>query len=100
VCDSQYFILGPEVEAFEREAAAALAWPRRGRHSGTDALLAALMALGVDRATRWWCRPSPSSRPPGRRAPRREAGVRDITARDYCVDPDALAAAIGRAPRR
>lgn len=48
VAESQYFILGPEVEAFEREAADYL----RVRHavgvsSGTDALLMALMALDV-----------------------------------------------------
>jgi dTDP-4-amino-4,6-dideoxygalactose transaminase len=48
VLDSQHFILGPEVEAFEREIAA-----YSGTHfavgcaSGSDALLLALMALGV-----------------------------------------------------
>ena len=48
VCDSQRFILGPEVEAFEREAAAALGADYTvGVTSGTDALLAALMALRV-----------------------------------------------------
>ena len=48
VCDSQRFILGPEVDALESELAAVL----DVRHavavsSGTDALLAALMALGI-----------------------------------------------------
>jgi dTDP-4-amino-4,6-dideoxygalactose transaminase len=48
VCDSQRFILGPEVEALERELAGFIG----SRHgvavsSGTDALLAVLMALGV-----------------------------------------------------
>src|SRR3954466_13055069 len=48
VCDSQRFILGPEVDALEAEMVALLDI----RHavavsSGTDALLLALMALGV-----------------------------------------------------
>ncbi len=48
VMDSQYFILGPEVEAFEKELAAYVG----AKHaiacaSGTDAILLALMALGV-----------------------------------------------------
>jgi dTDP-4-amino-4,6-dideoxygalactose transaminase len=45
---SNRFILGPEVEAFEREVATALDIGHAvGVSSGTDALLAALMALGV-----------------------------------------------------
>ena len=48
VCDSQRFIMGPEVDGLERELSAMLGV----RHavavsSGTDALLLALMALGV-----------------------------------------------------
>jgi dTDP-4-amino-4,6-dideoxygalactose transaminase len=48
VCDSQRFIMGPEVDALECELAAQLAV----RHaisvsSGTDALLLALMTLGI-----------------------------------------------------
>jgi dTDP-4-amino-4,6-dideoxygalactose transaminase len=48
VCDAQRFILGPEVEAFERQLAAMLEVEHGvAVSSGTDALLAALMALGV-----------------------------------------------------
>ena len=48
VCDSQRFILGAEVGDFERESAALLETLHAvGVTSGTDALLVALMALGV-----------------------------------------------------
>jgi len=48
VCDSQRFILGPEVEAMEAEFAAMLgAADAVTVSSGTDALLAVLMALGI-----------------------------------------------------
>lgn len=50
VCDSQGFILGPEVEALERELAVRLGVKHAiGVSSGTDAILAALMALDVGR---------------------------------------------------
>jgi dTDP-4-amino-4,6-dideoxygalactose transaminase len=48
VCDSQRFIGGPEVEALERELCESLAVPHAiGMSSGTDAVLAALMALDI-----------------------------------------------------
>ena len=48
VCDSQRFILGPEVDALERELSAYLGVAHAvSVSSGTDALLASFMALGI-----------------------------------------------------
>lgn len=52
VCDSQRFIMGPELEALERELAGLIGVAAAiGVSSGTDALLAAMMALGVGPGT-------------------------------------------------
>ena len=48
VCDSQRYILGPEVDALERELAGQIGVADAvAMSSGTDAILATLMALGV-----------------------------------------------------
>ena len=48
VCDTQRFILGPEVDGLERELETFLGIEHAiGMSSGTDALVAALMAIGV-----------------------------------------------------
>ena len=97
VCDSQYFILGPEVDAFEREAAAALEVAHAvGVSSGTDALLASLMALGVGRGDEVVVPTFTFFATAGvvERLGARPVFV-DITVRDYCMNPVAVAAAVG-----
>ena len=56
VLESGRFIFGPEVEAFEREAAAYLDVPHAiGVANGTDALVLALEAMGVERGDEVIC---------------------------------------------
>ena len=56
ILDSGRFIFGPEVEAFEREAAAYLDVPHAiGVANGTDALVLALEAMGVKRGDEVIC---------------------------------------------
>ena len=56
ILDSGRFIFGPEVEAFEREAAAYLDVPHAiGVANGTDALVLALEAMGVARGDEVIC---------------------------------------------
>jgi dTDP-4-amino-4,6-dideoxygalactose transaminase len=76
VLESGRLILGPEVEAFEREFAAWLGLPHAvGVNSGTDALILALRALGVG------------------------AGDEVITVANAGVPPVAAVRAVGALPR-
>lgn len=101
VADSQRFIMGAEVDAFEREIAAMLEVEHAiGVSSGTDALLAAMMAMGIGPGHDVIC-PTYSFFATG-------AGISRLGARPVFVDidpvtfnvtADALAAAITPATR-
>jgi dTDP-4-amino-4,6-dideoxygalactose transaminase len=97
VCDSQRFILGAEVECFEREAAEVLEVTHGvGVSSGTDALLIALMALGAGPGTEVVIPNFTFFATAGVVA---RLGARpvlvDIDPVDYNMDPAAVAAAVG-----
>ncbi len=101
VCDSQRFILGPEVDAFETEAAEALGVAHGvGFSSGTDALLGSLMVLGIGPGDEvviptftFFATAGVVSR----------LGARpvfvDIDPVDFCIDPEQLLDAIGERTR-
>jgi dTDP-4-amino-4,6-dideoxygalactose transaminase len=97
VCESQRFILGAEVEEFEREAAQALGVAHAvGVTSGTDALLEALMALGVGAGDEVVMPTFTFFATAGVVA---RLGARpvfvDIDPIDFCMDPKQLAERIG-----
>lgn len=101
VMDGGHFILGPEVEGFERELAAALGVRRAvGLSSGTDALLAALMALDVGPGDEVVTTPFSFFATVGCIV---RQGARpvfaDIDPRSFNLDPDAAASACGARTR-
>ena len=97
VCDSQRFILGAEVEDFEREAATALDTTYAvGVTSGTDALLVALMALGIGQGDEVVLPTFTFFATAGVVARLGATPVFvDVDPVDYCMDPRELRARIG-----
>lgn len=103
VLDSCQFILGPEVEGFERELAAAAKVPHAvGLSSGTDALLVSLMALDIGPGSDAEVLTSPftffATASTIARVGARPAFV-DIEPVGFMMDPDAIDAATSRKVR-
>ena len=97
VVESQHFILGPRVEAFERDVAAFLEMPHAiGCASGTDALLLSLRALDAGAGTEVVTSPFTFFATAGAI---HNAGATpvfaDIEPHSFNLDPTAAAAAIG-----
>ncbi len=101
VCDSQRFILGPEVDAFEKEAAQVLEVAHAvGVSSGTDALLEALMALDIGPGAEVVMPTFTFFATAGVVARLGATPVfADIDPVDFCIDPQQLAKRIGPATR-
>jgi dTDP-4-amino-4,6-dideoxygalactose transaminase len=101
VMERQQFILGPEVELFEREMAAYIgAGAAVGCASGSDALLLALMALGIGPGDEVITTPFTFV---ATAAAIVRAGAKlvfaDIDPRTFNMDPQAVAAAITKSTR-